>query len=251
MARIVILGSASVIADKDHENTHMAVISEEGVVLIDCVGSPKVRLEQAGIDLDSITDLILTHFHPDHVSGVPLLLTNMWLGGRKKPLRIYGLHHCLERIEDVMSLYNWDKWPGFFPVAFHRLPDSEFIHVLDKGNVRFFASPMRHLVPTLGLRMENTANGKIAVYSCDTEPCPSIVRLATGADILIHEAAGAELGHSSASQAGSVAREAEVGKLVLIHYPNQDNDPEKLVKQAKETFQGDVILAEDFMEMNF
>ncbi|MCH7589515.1 B12-binding domain-containing protein [PVC group bacterium] len=102
MARIVILGSASVIADKDHENTHMAVISAEGVVLIDCVGSPKVRLEQAGIDLDSITDLILTHFHPDHVSGVPLLLTNMWLGGRKKPLRIYGLHHCLERIEDVL-----------------------------------------------------------------------------------------------------------------------------------------------------
>ena len=141
MARIVILGSASVIADKDHENTHMAVISAEGVVLIDCVGSPKVRLEQAGIDLDSITDLILTHFHPDHVSGVPLLLTNMWLGGRKKPLRIYGLHHCLERIEDVMSLYNWDKWPGFFPVAFHRLPDSEFIHVLDKGNVRYRTLP--------------------------------------------------------------------------------------------------------------
>ncbi len=249
MARIIILGTSNAIPDLDHENTHMAIIGNDGVILIDCVGSPKVRLEKAGIQLSSISDLILTHFHPDHVSGVPLLLMNMWLSGREDPLRIYGLHHCLERVEDLLSLYQWDKWPKFFPVAFHRLPEREFIQVLERDGLIVFSSPVRHLVPTIGLRLENPAADRTIVYSCDTEPCPSVVRLASGANILIHEATGAGMGHSSASQAGSVARESDVGELILIHYPNEDLDPDTLLEQANETFDGDVQLAYDFMEI--
>lgn len=249
MARIIILGTSNAIPDLDHENTHMAIVGNDGVVLIDCVGSPKVRLEKAGIQLTSISDLILTHFHPDHVSGVPLLLMNMWLSGREDPLRIYGLHHCLERVEDVLSLYHWDKWPEFFPVAFHRLPEREFIQVLERDGLRVFSSPVRHLIPTIGLRLENSDVGRSIVYSCDTEPCPSVVRLASGANILIHEATGAGMGHSSASQAGSVARESGVGELILIHYPNEELDPDALLEQANETFDGDVQLAYDFMEI--
>lgn len=251
MTKIIILGTSNAIPDPDHENTHMAVIGHGGVVLVDCVGTPKVRLEKAGIELSSITDLILTHFHPDHVSGVPLLLMNMWLSGREEPLRIYGLHHCLERVEDSMSLYHWDKWPAFFPVAFHRLPEREFIHVLERDGLRILSSPVRHLVPTIGLRIENAEAERAVAYSCDTEPCPSVVRLASGADILIHEATGFGTGHSSASQAGSVARDSDVGKLFLIHYPNEDQKAESLVEQAKETFQGEVTLAYDFMEIDF
>jgi ribonuclease Z len=250
MARIILLGTSNAIPDPDHENTHMAIVGNDGVVLVDCVGSPKVRLEKAGIQLSSISDLILTHFHPDHVSGVPLLLMNMWLSGREEPLRIYGLHHCLERVEDVMSLYHWDKWPQFFPVAFHRLPEREFIRVLERDGLKIFSSPVRHLVPTIGLRLENEGGNRTVVYSCDTEPCPAVVRLAAGADVLIHEATGAGMGHSSASQAGSVARESEAGELILIHYPNEDIETDTLLEQASETFQGEVKLAYDFMEID-
>jgi ribonuclease Z len=249
MSYVVILGTSNAIADPSHENTHMALVTSDRVILIDCVGSPNVRLTQAGIKLSSITDLILTHFHPDHVSGVPLLLMNMWLEGREKPLRIYGLHHCLERIEDVMALYHWDKWPGFFPVAFHRLPEREYIKILETDEVRIFSSPVRHLIPTIGLRMENVPGGSVVAYSCDTEPCPSVVRLARKADVLIHEATGFGAGHSSASQAGSVARDANVDRLLLIHYSTVDLDIESLKEQAESTFEGDIALAEDFMQI--
>jgi ribonuclease Z len=248
MAKLIILGTSNAIPDAGHENTHMAVVGEEGVVLIDCVGTPKVRLAQAGIALEAVTDVIATHFHPDHVSGLPLLLMNMWLLRREAPLRIFGLHHCLERLEDMMGFYRWEDWPRFFPVAFHRLPEQENILVLEKEDYRVFASPVRHLVPTIGLRIESLRNGRVIAYSCDTEPCPSVVRLASGADVLIHEASGRESGHSSASQAGGVAREAEVGRLILIHYPADDPHLDGLVGQAKETFAGEVILAHDFME---
>ncbi len=249
MACLILLGTSNAIPDINHENTHMALIGKSSIVLIDCVSSPNVRLNRIGIEIGEITDLILTHFHPDHVSGVPLLLMNMWLSGRKRPLRIYGLHHCLERVEDVMALYHWDKWPEFFPVAFHRLPEREFVEVLSTDEFRIFSSPVRHLIPTIGLRMESTERKRVVVYSCDTEPCPSVVRMASGANVLIHEATGAGAGHSSASQAGSVAREANVDKLLLIHYPLLNVNLHSLVKQAMETFKGQVQLAEDFLEI--
>ena len=77
---------------------------------------------------------------------------------------------------------------------------------------------MKHLIPTIGLRME-FANGRIAAYSCDTEPCAAVMRLGYEADLLLHEAVGEARGHSSGAQAADIARQAEVKRLVLIHYP--------------------------------
>lgn len=248
MARLILLGTSNAVPTEDHENTHMALVGEDGVVLIDCVSTPNVRLGRAGLSLDSITDLILTHFHPDHVSGVPLLLMNMWLMGRQRPLRIYGLHHCLSRLEDMMGFYHWENWPDFFQVAFHRLPERERVLVLDKAEFRIFSSPVRHMVPTIGLRMEAKVGGGVAVYSSDTEPTPSVVRLASGASVLLHESSGGGPGHSTAAQAGAIAREAEVGRLLLIHYPAAALDEAGLVAEARTAFQGEVALARDFEE---
>jgi ribonuclease Z len=249
MARLVILGTAHALPDADHDNTHLAVIGTDGVSLVDCGGSPTLRLRQAGLDMDSITDLIATHFHPDHVTGIPLLLMGMWLSGRRAPLRIYGLHHCLERLEDLMDFYQWHKWPGFFPVAFHRLPEQEGVVVLERGDHRILSSPMRHLVPTIGLRFEGLPAGRAVCYTSDTAPCAAAVNLARGADVLLHESSGGGEGHSSAAQAGETARQAGVKRLLLIHYPPEPSRREGLVERAKGTFSGEVGLAEDLMEL--
>ncbi|HVN54680.1 MAG TPA: MBL fold metallo-hydrolase [Anaerolineaceae bacterium] len=251
MVRVIILGSAYSIPDEKHENTHFVVLGNDRTVLVDCVSNPILRLRQAQVDFNSLTDLILTHFHPDHVSGVPLLLMDMWLMGRNKPLDIYGLHHTLDRIEDLMGFYDWEHWPNFFPVVFHRLPTGSLTTVIDSPEMRILASPVRHLIPTIGLRFEfHTAHRSMA-YSCDTEPSSAVVELAAGTDILIHEATGASLGHSSPAQAGQIAREAEVGSLYLIHYPTSEFNREAWLAEARSTFPGPVILAEDFMHLEF
>ncbi len=251
MTKLIILGSSNAIPDERHENTHMAIQGRERLVLIDCVSNPIQRMRKAGLDYNELTDLILTHFHPDHVSGVPMLLMTMWLLGRRRPLNIYGLHHTLDRIEDLMGFYDWSHWPNFFRIAFYRLPAEEMTLVLEDEEMRIFASSVRHLLPTIGLRVEFPLTGRAMAYSCDTEPCPQVVRLASGADVLIHETAGPTPGHSSASQAGAIARDSGAKKLLLIHYPTGEFDPRPLVNEAKETFPGPVELAEDFMMVEF
>ncbi len=123
MAKLIFLGTSNAISDENHENTHMVLVGESRTVLIDCPNSPIMRFQNASVDFTRLSDLILTHFHPDHVSGVPQLLMNMWLMGRHQPLNIHGLQHTLDRIENLMGLYGWSEWPDFFPVAFHRLPE--------------------------------------------------------------------------------------------------------------------------------
>lgn len=247
MPKVIILGSSNAVPSKDHENTHLVVVGQERTILVDCVSNPVVRLEQAGVDYNDLTDIVITHFHPDHVSGVPLLLMDMWLMGRKRPINIYGLHYTMDRLEDLMGFYGWAEWPDFFPVGFYRLPEAEMAHVMDSDEFKINSSPVHHMIPTIGLRIESKKTDKILSYSCDTEPCEQTVRLAGGADILIHEAGGATYGHSSAEQAGEIATKAEVGSLYLIHYPTGRFAKGDIAAEARKTFRGAVIVAKDFM----
>jgi ribonuclease Z len=250
MPKVIILGSSNAIPSIGHENTHLVIVGQERTILIDCVSNPIVRLEQAGVDFNSVTDIVITHFHPDHVSGVPLLLMDMWLMGRTKPVNIYGLHYTMDRLEDLMGFYGWSEWPHFFPVGFYRLPEAEMAHVFECDDFVVHSSPVHHMIPTIGLRVECKKMGTVLAYSCDTEPCEQTVRLARGADVLIHEAAGNHYGHSSAEQAGEIATKAKVGKLYLIHYPTGRFAKGDLRGEAAKTYSGEVLIATDFMTID-
>jgi ribonuclease Z len=248
---LIILGSSNAVPDENHENSHLVLSGSQRLVLIDCTGHPVIRLRQAGLDYRHLTDIILTHFHPDHVSGVPSFLMNLWLLGRTQPLTIHGLEHTLQRVERMMDLFDWGTWPGFFPVTFHRLPKKELALVLDSEEFSIYSSPVHHIIPTLGLRFLSHSSQRSIAYSSDTEPCPEIIRLAEGSHILIHEAAGETYGHSSATQAGEVARRSGTDRLVLIHYPTLEKVTDHLIEEAKTTYSGPVSLAEDFMRLEF
>jgi ribonuclease Z len=97
--------------------------------------------------------------------------------------------------------------------------------------------------------------GRKLVISGDTRPCAAMVEASQGADVLIHEATfsdeeqarAIETRHSTAREAGTVAAQAQVKRLVLTHFSSRhDVDPEPLVQQAKEAFSaGPVEAARD------
>lgn len=249
MQRVVILGSASAVSDEHHENSHLLVQIGDRVILVDCVGNPIVRLKKAGIHPAQVQEIILTHFHPDHVSGFPLLLMDMWLMGRNDSLKVIGVAHTIERAQKMMDLYEWDRWPNFFPVQFIAIEEQAMTPLLDDQDVLILASPVKHLLPTIGLRFLFKNNGKVFSYSSDTEPCQAVVELAKDADVLLHEATGLSIGHTSREQCGEIATQANAKQLYLTHYP-PESDPEVLRHQSQSTFAGPVVVATDFLNID-
>lgn len=251
MVTVVTLGTAAAVPDEEHANTYLAVESEQGFFLIDCADSPLVRIQRAGLAPERLRGLIITHFHPDHVCGVPILLMNLWLLGRTEPLPVYGLPDVLERLKAMIDLFCWQEWPGFFPVLYWTVAAEVGVLVLEDEELRITGAPVEHMVPTLGLRMENKRSGGVVAYSSDTSPCDAVVALAQDATILIHEAAEDTPGHSSAAQAGEIARRAGAGHLVLIHYRPAPWRYDRWLEEAAATFGGPVELAQDFGEYVF
>jgi len=90
----------------------------------------------------------------------------------------------------------------------------------------------------------NFADGKSTAYSCDTEPCDQLIKLAEKTDVLLQESAGPGNFHTSARQAGEIAKIANVRKLILIHY-DRNLGVENLVKDARKEFSGEVTAAYD------
>lgn len=245
MARLTILGSAAAVPDMDHENAYMVLEGERGALLIDCAGSPLARLPVAGVDFDKLSSLIITHHHPDHIYGVPSLLLGLRMHGRRVPLDIFGTQQSLAVIWGTMDLLGWRKWPNPFPVRRHEVEMTEGALVIDSDEFEVRATPTKHSLPSIGLRIVSKATGRVLAYSSDTEPCDAFVRLAHDADILIHESTGDYAGHSTGTQAGAVAGCCGARMLVLIHYPI-DADLKALRWEAEKEFGGPVEVAEDF-----
>ena len=99
--------------------------------------------------------------------------------------------------------------------------------------------------------------GRKVVYTGDTRPSKSLVKLAEKADLLIHDATfddellekAQEDGHSTASQAAKTAKKARAKKLVLVHVSARYKEPDLLLEQAREIFPN-VDVAEDFMRID-
>lgn len=246
VAKLTLLGSAAAVPDMGHENAYMVLEGEQSALLIDCAGSPMARLQAAGVDLDKLSSLIITHHHPDHLYGVPSLLLGLRMFKRQAPLDIFGTRKSLAVIWGTMDLLGWQKWPDPFPLGRHEVPVREGVLVVNSDEFEVRATPMKHSVPSFGLRILSKATGGVVAYSSDTEPCEAFIRLAQGADILFHESTGNYAGHSTGAQAGAMAGRCGARKLVLIHYP-VDADLEALRREAEKEFGGPVELARDFV----
>jgi ribonuclease Z len=242
---LIILGSAASVPDAAHDTVGQVLCGLDWAVLVDCGGSPVYKLAQVGIELESIQAVILTHKHADHIYGLPLLVQGLWLGGRTAPLPIFGPREAINTSQRLLALFGLSERADIFSLDWHPVPLREARHVLAIEGVEIRATPVDHReVQALAYRFENTGTGRRIVYSGDTEPCPELVKLASGANLLLHEASGALPGHSSPAQAAEIASAAGVETLALTHYPVREVDLEAWRRSAV-GFPGRVVLAHD------
>ena len=110
MARLHLLGTGAALSGPDRTPTMLAFEAERSVVVVDCGGDVVQRLLAAGIDLDRISLLILTHAHPDHVSGIPLFMEKIWLAKRRRPIPVCGPQSALDSARGAFEAFDTSGW---------------------------------------------------------------------------------------------------------------------------------------------
>ncbi|HZQ10802.1 MAG TPA: MBL fold metallo-hydrolase [Anaerolineae bacterium] len=253
MAQITLLGTGSAWSGPGRENTYFLVRGATTNLLIDCAGSPAQRLAQVGVSPAAIDHIILTHNHPDHIYGFPILMLNAWMAGRKNPLHVYGLKETVQSARALLRAVDSKAWPNFFKIKYHTVTPNSIQHLPQIGEFDVAATSSVHFVPTIALRVTERATGRAFAYSADTSPNPNIVEIAREAHFLLHEATTWNTpseGHSSASEAGVIAAEAHVDELILLHVP-PSVDPQKWREAAQQNFHGRVSVASDFDTYSF
>ena len=251
-------GTSGAIPSAARDNTALAFYSPEEIVLADCSGSPYQKILKAGLDPMRVSSLIVTHRHVDHLYGIPSLAHNLGLAGRHTTLHVYALAETMPFLRGFLDLFPLEeKMP--YRIELHVILPKEGHPLLQAKGFHIRTTPVKHGAPNVALRVEfdSPSERGVVVYSSDTSPCPALLALARGADVLIHEATflhgeaarAAADGHTTGYQAGEVAKQAGVKRLILCHFVASLHDRvEELRREARQSFTGPVEIPEEFRE---
>jgi ribonuclease Z len=175
-------------------------------------------------------------------------MEKIWLAKRRRPIPVCGPGPALAQARRIFEAFDTSGWEGVPEIEWHTASLDEGVSLWSDAHWRINGAPGSHGVASMGIRVEDVRGGGVVAYSSDTARSDAIARLAQAADILVHEATGDLKGHTSPQDAAHVARQAGVGRLVLVHLP--PGLPEKDLAEARESFP-ELYLGEDGASYEF
>lgn len=276
--RVTLLGSGIPVPDPDRFGPATLVEAGDQKLLFDAGRGVTIRLYQLRIPMNKVAPLFLTHFHSDHVVGIPDLWLTGWLGApwarRTTPFHVIGPTGTKELMLNLERAYAADIR---IRIADEKLPPKgaavvaeEFAAegvVHEKDGVRVSAFEVDHgdqIKPAYGYRIDY--KGRSVVISGDTRFNENVVKHGKGVDLLIHEvgAVRPELlkdqqvqrvmaHHTSPQEAGKVFSRARPKLAVYTHLVLLSRGAvpaltvDELVAQTRETYHGPLEVGEDLM----
>ena len=202
MFKIVLLGTGGPRPDPNRNATTTLIRLGEENILFDAGRGVVLQLVKAGVPLDKVGPVFITHHHYDHIGDLYDVMLATWMHGRRTPLMIYGPPDT-RRIADAMLTQVFDKdWQwrsmgepafgGWKPVEIEdvgpgpvldtaRLEDKR--RIVEHGDGLGFPASFLRRWTCYGYRFE--AQGKVVAISGDTVDCAGLQRLAPGADVLV------------------------------------------------------------------
>src|SRR5262245_20901791 len=201
--KVTLLGTGAPPPRLDRFGPSTLIEAGDQKLLIDAGRGAAIRLYQLNIPLGRLDALLLTHYHSDHVSGIPDVWLTGWLtshyGTRITPFRVIGPPGAKALMENLERAYALDIK---IRIADEKLPPAgvavaveEFDRdgvIFEKGGMKVIAFEVDHgdvIKPAYGYRIEYS--GRTAVISGDTRYNENVIKYSTGADLLVHEVAAA------------------------------------------------------------
>ncbi|MGY4645841.1 MBL fold metallo-hydrolase [Cellulomonas sp. URHB0016] len=253
--RLVVLGCAGSFPGPDSAASGYLVQADDDAgrtwtVLLDLGNGALGPLQKYG-DPTALDAIGLSHLHADHVADMVVLnvLRRYRPEGPCDPVPVYGPAGTADRLAmmagkdpatDVGGQFDVREWDPSVPVVV--------------GPLTLTPVPVEHPLPAFGVRVtgpsdiDPSATVTLA-YTGDTDGCPGLDALATGADLLLSEAAYVEGRddswrgiHLTGRRAGEAAARGGSGRLVLTHIPAW-NDPAVAVAEARDVYDGPVDVA--------
>lgn len=186
MPTLTILGSGDAFHSGGRSHSGYLLEKDGEKILIDCGATTLLRLKENKIPTDSLTALTISHFHGDHLAGLPFLLLDMARLKRKKVFHIISPQGGRNRAYEALKLF----YPGNesileeLSLQWHYFNEEESVEVND-WQVQAFPAKHTEAVQPHALRI--SFMDKILAYSGDTGWTPKLIAVAHEADVFICE----------------------------------------------------------------
>ena len=279
--RVVLLGTKGGprVGAWGRSNPSTLLLINDVPYVVDCGYGTSRQLLAAGVPLNRLRYIFITHHHSDHNLEYGPLFYNAWVTGLLARIDAYG-PSGLEKMTD--DFFNYMKMDIDVRIEDEGRSDPRklvFAHdikktgvVLQNEDVKVSVCEVRHPMVKQAYAYRFDGKGRSIVISGDTAYAPELAEFAKGADVLVHEVMylpGIEAlvrrlpdakrlrehllaAHTLPEDIGRIAAQAGVKTLVLTHFVPGD-DPsitdEQWAEGVRKHFNGRIIVGKDLMEI--
>lgn len=279
--RVILLGTKGGprVGESGRNNPSTLVLINDVPYVIDCGYGTSRQLLAAGVSLNRLRYIFITHHHSDHNLEYGTLFYNSWITGLPARVDAYG-PTGLEKM--TRDFFNYMKFDIDTRIVDEGRPDPRNLisaHdfnkqgvVLVNDDVKVSAALVRHPPIKQAYAYRFDAKDRSVVISGDTAYAPELAEFAKGADVLVHEVMylpGVEAmvrrlpnatrlrahllaAHTVSEDVGRIAAQAGVKTLVLSHFVPGD-DPsitdDQWAQDVRKHFKGQIIVGKDLMEI--
>lgn len=245
--RLIVLGNGPVTPNPGGACSGYLVESGQSCLLLDC-GNGVVAAPELKAALPQLSAVLISHLHIDHWLDLAPLSYELKYSPRlvrTDRLPVWVPKGSGQKLLDLLHLL---ALGSHFAEEVFEVAEYDAQSVLRIGDAEVSFREMEHYVTSYAMHIE--AAGRVIVYSADTAPCEALVALARDADLFLCEAAdpidgplSEPRGHLNALEAGQIAAQAGVKRLLLTHLWHHYNQ-ETLLQAARSVYSGPCELAE-------
>ena len=259
--KLTILGCGSAKPTKTTSPSGQLVEIRDKSFLVDCGEGVLLTMQKLGVHTGRLYTIFTSHLHGDHCFGLIGLLTTLGMLKRTQPMHIYAQPDLEKLLQPLLDYHANDRE---YEIIFHPINPRKHEVIYEDRTVSVETIPLKHGVPTCGFLFKETrrikqedgsleyVTTKRYAYCSDTQYNEKIVPIIEGVEALYHEstflnqhgARSKEVKHSTAAEAATIAKLANVGKLILGHYSARVEDHSLFLDEAKPIFDN-TILAEE------